>query len=228
MTLKGNILDWLKSTETLEEIGFTKKEIIKSLKDCKISKDDLYSFEHYQNEPKHLKIYQEHGKPFHEEFKTLVNVGSCGSGCRTEQYKIESVLVQSYYVPSNLQESIYESKIIRKLLENRFKWFKSFKWEIFGIEKDMEIYLKLTHGTIYVPVKALMKSEPKLIKDHMFSYWDQFRNQRDPDMKKCNHLPHQQFNGGCGKCQWKFFESEYIKPMKSRILKRLVNNILQS
>ena len=106
----------------------------------------------------------------------------------------------------------------------------NFNWEIFSINfegSSWEIYMKTEKGTLYVPVKALFKKNPNLIRQRMNEYWNSYRNKRDPNVKTHNHTDeeHQSVNGGCPYCQQQFFESE-IAPLESKEALKLFEEMI--
>lgn len=219
---KFDLSKWLSCTSELKKLGFSLGEIKTALKQAGLRISDLVDIEPYQQEPSwyiHERVSDEYTKELEQEVK---HRGTASDYTVCTRHHTESVI--DYRIPARYQGLKHEA-VIRRLLSNRFEWFKKFKWSVYemhGEGRDYEIYLETKAGSIYVPVKALLKESSKIIENRMLSYFGDSRSQRDPKVKRHNHLKnqHQQTNGGCPLCQEVFYQAS-IKPLKSATYKRL-------
>ena len=80
----------------------------------------------------------------------------------------------------------YRHRSINSLLKNPPKEIikrKQSLWNLYECSsKDYEIYLETEHGTLYVPISALIKGDFSIIKERMEIYWKWYYN--SPDRKE--------------------------------------------
>ena len=108
------VLDFLRCRTELNKIGFSDKEILKSLSDLEITKRDLTDEKAFENGTPYCNTYEFSRK---------------GVG-HFKQYKGNFVREYTknadfYFIPAQYQ-GLKHGKIIEKLLSNRFDWFNSF------------------------------------------------------------------------------------------------------
>ena len=219
------LIDWLTCTPELKNLGFTIEEINTALKQSKVTVYSLTDEEDYQSAPSYMNTYEcisePFGKDLEEEINTKYNGYTNDYTTCTRHYR---ATVQTYRIAGHYQ-STHHADIIRHLLNNKLKWFKSFKWSMYAMSgegKNYEIYMETSAGSLYVKVQALLKPNWQTIEDRMLSYFGESRNLRDAKVKRHNHKKneHQQTNGGCPLCQERFYQKE-IGPLYSEDAKRL-------
>ena len=57
-------------------------------------------------------------------------------------------------------------------------------WSLYEYRKDYEMYLRTELGTLYVPLKALLDSDIKIVKERMVSYYKGYYDYKDAAYKK--------------------------------------------
>lgn len=207
---KVKLSDWLTCKKELIDLGFKETEINKALRQLKFTLDDLTDKKDFETEPNYYnpRLLSE---DFHTCYKKehVTVKGKCFESCKYKPYQAQTWIIQATY------QGLKHGNIIHKLLSNKFEWFNKFKWDIYELRSDdAEIYLKTKFGSLYVPIKSLMKKDPEIIKNRMLDYYGSYRNIRDKKINKCNHKINEHPQN-CPKCQQKFYEKE-IKPLTSR------------
>lgn len=210
-----SLFEWWGSSEDLVKIGFTKSEIEDAFKKAKTKLSDItddYNYaeanknwEFIKNSPHH-EILDENTSHIFEEWK----------GEWKREYTANAI---QYRTRSNYGS--FDGDILTALLKNKFPYFGKFKWEVFqmhGEAENWEIYLKTEFGSLYVPVKALLKKDPKLIIDRMTEYWSMYRHQDKIITKDSSEY---QLNGhGMTLKQYQKQQEDYfkdeMKPLQSK------------
>ena len=149
---------------------FTKKETNAAIRAANITTNDLTDVENFTQEPWHKK--KELVKDWHWDSITdtkIINGVAYEARVRKQ--------VQSWRIPARYQ-GLKHAAIIRKILEARFPWFNMFKWSIYELSdaENYEIYMDTENGTLYVPIKALLERNPKIIEERMKSYHKWYYN----------------------------------------------------
>lgn len=167
-------IEWLSCKEGLLKLGFSVKEIETAIKKSGLKVEDLTEIKDFQDQ-RTAEIYKPHEivKGWHTSsyIRVYENVKIDGQYIQMEGYKTGQVIGVRV---KNQYQGLKHEKVIRNLLEKRFKWFKNFKWEIYSFEyqdpENYEIYLKTGKNSLYVPLKALLKKDIKAIEDRNISY----------------------------------------------------------
>ena len=223
---RNSALFWFESSDELLELGFTKDEIALAIEQAKQTVASLTSFENV-----------EAGKDnwlADSDYAELVATGETGYFKEYEIIKGKEFVreytadAHQYRTRGNYQ-SVKHAPILKNLLTNKFQYLKKYKFDVYsmyGEGANWEFYLKVNKESLYVPVRALLNKDSKIIVDRMSEYHGWFRSQRDAEQKEHNHEEHehQQKNGGCGLCQEKFYQ-ESMKPLKSVIVKRFFEDL---
>lgn len=220
---KHPLIHWFSSTKELMEIGFTKTEIQKAIKDAKTKLSDLTNDYNFVEKGKESHVVD------NTDYYEVINENTRHTFKEVE-YRKGKEWVHEYEAPAIQFRSFssfqtHDPEILEKLLKSKFPFIKKFDWDVYAIHSEginWEIYLKTSKGSLYVPVTALMKKDPKIIEKRMFDYHNDFRNKRDPKVTKHNHKrnEHQCTNGGCPLCQEKFFQKE-MAPLYTTEAKKL-------
>jgi len=134
------LMNWLNCKDELLKV-FSRAEIEQALKKSKLTIRDLTTKQDFQQIPQHLQV-KELVKDFHTSnyIKVYTDKVVDGQHIQFEGYKTGQVI--TYRVIGNYQ-GLQHPKIIKPLLEKKFKWFNKFKWAIYGLEyskiEDYEI-----------------------------------------------------------------------------------------
>jgi hypothetical protein len=221
-----NTLFWFESSDELLELGFTKDEIALAIEHAKQTVASLTSFENV-----------EAGKDSwlaDSDYAELVATGETGYFKEYEIIKGKE-FVREYTAKANQYrtrgnyQSTKHASILKHLLINKFQYLKKYKFDVYSMRSEganWEFYLKVNKESLYVPVRALLNKDSKIIVDRMSEYHGWFRSQRDAEQKEHNHEEHehQRKNGGCGLCQEKFYQKS-MKPLKSVIVQRFFEDL---
>lgn len=221
------LIEWLSCTKGLLELGFSLDEINKALKQSETTLSDLTDTEkheqgktnYFDSKQEYYELINDHTTGYFKEVKIIKGK----EFVHEYQASAKEYRVQAHY------QGLKHEKIISKLLENRFKWFSKFKWRIYEFRyneaKNYEIYLETSLGTLYVPVLALMRNDPKIINERMLTYCGSYRSGKDVTSENSSEY---QLNGkrqGLTLEQYKeqqkqFYEKE-IAPLASRVFEQL-------
>lgn len=208
---------WLSCASKLLQLGFTLKELNQAIKRSGLNIDDLTSKEDFEgechyNQKELIKDY--HTSNYIRVYKDVIVEGQ---HIQMEGYKTGQV--RTYRIIDRYQGLKHE-KMIRALMEKRFKWFKSFKWDIYSLDyqepEHYEIYLKTSMGSLYVPLIALLKKDFTMILLRMNSYYKEYRTSSSYDLNKKDKESLEEFK----ERKLKEYEND-IKPLKSFQAKRL-------
>lgn len=229
---KKSVLFWFESTQELKKLGFSEKEIKRAILQAGETAESLTSFidveigkhQYYENSENYELVVEQITGYFEEQIEK-----------RSEQSNRCEIFTRNYQASANKYrfrghyQGTKHAPILRNLLNNKFPYLKKYKIELFPLYSEginWEIYLKINKKSLYVPVKALIKKDSKIIIKRMLDYWDSYRSSRNPKIKTHNHKKdqHQSFNGGCPFCQETFYQEE-IKPLRSIITKRFFRDL---
>lgn len=229
---KHPLIHWFSSTDELIKLGFTKAEIKKAIVDAKTKLSDLTDDYNFVEKSKNTSYIEDH-----PEYYEIIDKDT-SSTFREVEYRKGKEWVHEYTAPAiqyrtRSHYNIHDGEILTKLLQNKFKYFKNFKWEVFAMHgegSNWDIYMKTKKGSLYVPVKALIKKDPKIIKKRMLDYFESYRDGKDlkveneyyrmnrlsPEDNKGKYETLKQFN----KRQQGYYDQE-IAPLETTEAKKL-------
>lgn len=210
---KFSLTDWLTCKDELIKLGITTDEIEQALKDVKYTVRDLTDEQEFTQEPTYYGIY-ELVKDWHTAQKKehITLKGRCFESCDYVSYSAQTYRIKGHY------QGLKHGKLIHQILSNRLPWFKSFKWEIFEMysERNPEIYLKTKKGSVYVPIKALLEKDSKMIIERMKDYFLDYSRLGPYSL---NHLEGESEDQYKQRREKEMIES--LKPLQSATYKRL-------
>jgi len=201
-----NISDWIIGKEYLINLGFTEKEIIKAIRNAKLTMNNLTSKEPESRAWSKIKIPIGLKSNFFTDI--IVHKG--------HQYERHYTKITETFIVPDKYQHLKHGKITKELLKNRFPWFVEFKWSIYSIEEKYEIYMKTEFGSLYVPIKALLEKNKQIIIDRMTSYYQEYRLTSSYPLNKHINETKEEFE--------KRKKEEYkkdISPLKSKEAKKL-------
>ena len=220
------LIDWLNCKDDLLKV-FSKGEIETALKQTGYTKEDLTSIETFENEP-YAKIKELVKDRYRGKIRVFRDVTVEGQTVSMEGYK--EATVRDFRVIHNYQ-GLKHSKLISQLLQNRFKWFNKFKWDIYELRdlENYEVYLTTEEKhksfksdlKLYVPLKALLQKDKQAIENRNKEYWLSYCNS-SYGLNKRNNKTLEQFNKRKEKER-----GEYLEVLNSKVAKSFFRELLK-
>jgi hypothetical protein len=174
-----SILEWLVCKELFLRY-FSKEEIEQAIKDLGIvinnyddnslvTKNNHYNLCDYEV----MSSFLHEPHCFYNDWELICKHNTIDYDNKTKQQRTKYYAV--YRKPNQFQE-LLASLILQKLLDNKYQWYKEFKFQSYISNADnielFEIYLLVPESehAVYVPLKALLEKNPELIKTRTLDY----------------------------------------------------------
>lgn len=173
------LIEWLSCKEELKKV-FTTKEIEEAIKTSGLTLKDLTTIENFAYEPFGKKeIIAEYHRGQIKVCKTIKIDGEYVSMEGQKNADVRTYRIIDHY------QGLRHEKLIRALLEKRFKWFKNFKWSIYEVSgkiEHYEIYLNTGKKSLYVPLVALLNRNKEAIIERNKSYLTWYKMETSYDL----------------------------------------------
>ena len=213
---------WLSCSPDLLQMGFTKNEIQNAINKAGLSVDDLTDKKDFVNGCDHKKAQLL--KDFHTSnyIRVYEDLMVEGQYVPMEGYKTGQV--QTFQIESEYQGTIH-TKVLRALFQKNFKWFNRFNWSIYELRgfDYAEFYLETEHGSLYIPVMALLNRDFSLIKKRQTEYYTFYRKDSNYELNKQKGETIAGF-----KIRKKEEFLKDCKPLQSKEAKRLIKYLNQN
>lgn len=167
-------LYWLSCFDKLLDYGFTLEEMERVVKQLKIKVEDLTDKEDFENGCHNQKAQLFRDWFVSEHIEVYEDIKVDGQYISMKGYKKGEV--QTFIIPAKYQ-GLKHGEFIKKLLENKFKWFKKFVFDFYSFEynNEYEFYLKTEFGSLYIPLKSVLERDYSLIIKRMKGYYKDYR-----------------------------------------------------